>query len=572
MNVDYFDQMIPKRWILLLSYWLPFLKTPSSFYFECRAFIDELMPLDNDFFWKKFPDLVSIFEHAAENKTERILILEILYKIFSKEKKITLQGLALLFEKFKPEVTSKTSILSVILKWIPDNIYFDYFSRLKEVSCSLEDLKWCVYLKDKFKLEDRLTLILSLNDDEIIKYQSTLFKLLMQECEESINPQRVSNSLFNAHVNEQLLEFMLSRELKLTHKRLIFSNFFIQTFINQRLEKKDPQLASYLLKLDIPKKFNFFENFLVNSENFQQTSRHFLKLFKENQWPELVDHLINAVSSAQVGENEDRQEEVADNWNSFLLTQLQKADYTLNLFQFLAVHALMKKKLDLEQLKKIFNASNLIQYAKHFPPACQLLVTEYSILEIKKYIKDNIMIHVRKENTRQDIHRPFNQFYNNEYVDKTFNVTELILNKLPEDLQPSYQTDLNFLQEFLSQLYLIADDRSVVDYKNKHLEALRKDRKESEARSEARRELIQRIQEGKQSSVSHQRMQEIFGSESPKVQEKWKQVLGIHFFDANNKEEYSAAIKEAQEIIKFHREYDEFPYLSSSSSCSYYST
>ena len=92
---------------------------------------------------------------------------------------------------------------------------------------------------------------------------------------------------------------------------------------------------------------------------------------------------------------------------------------------------------------------------------------------------------------------------------------------------------------------------------------------EDEESFEARRELLQRIREGKQSTIAYKRMEELFGAEAPTMQEKWKKNLGVHFFDANDKEERKLALKEAAEIIKFNRECNTFCLSTSPSSTSY---
>lgn len=567
MNLDYLDKIIPKRWILLLFYWLPFFKNPSNFYFECRAFIDELVQLDEAYFWKKFPDLISIFERTTYTQTERKLSLQIISKIFAKEKAITAPYLVLFLTKFNPDVKRRTPILNDVLERIPNNIYSDYFNGLNAANCSLNDLKWCVNLKTKFKLEDRLKFILSLPDKNFVDYQPTVFKLLTQELEAILlNPQLTSTQALSAYATEQLLESIF------IHKRFMFSDAFIQVLINELLQKNDPLLATYILDLNIAERFIFFENFLINSENFQQTSQHFLNLCKEDQWSDMVDYLIDSVSSIQEAENEYRWEKkiTTNNWNSFLLAQLLEGAYAVNLFQFLAIQTLTKKQLNLESLKKIFNTNHSLQHYKHFSIFCQLSVIESSIKEIKKYIKDHYMIHVHKENTRQDIHRAFYQFYNNEYTGKPLNVAKLILKKLPNDLQIVHEADLNFLQELLSQLYVIFDDQKLTDYKNKCLIIRNKHLSDEQDRNEARIELTHRIFHGQQTSVSYQRMQEVFGSQAPVIQENWKKLaIGINFFDATDPVEYKAAEKEAEdakEAIKFNREYNDYSCLSSSPS------
>lgn len=575
MNLDYLDKMIPKRWILLLRYWLPFFITPSIFYFKCRDFIDNLKHSGYHYFpWKKLPDLVFIFEKYAFNKSEINLSKKITNAIFTKKNQLITAGLIdQLFERFNPDNT-RTPLLNDVLQRLPTKFYIEYFSKLNVNNCSSRNLKWCARLKDKLRLEDKLMLILSLTDEVLIANQATLFTLAIQECEEKLLTQRLGiNNFLNAYIIEQLLTIIFARNPK-----LIFSRIFLHTLINQLLKNQNPILTSHILELDEYARYSFFETFLTDSPNFQQNSHYFLSLCPEEQRLNLIDQLIisafNTNQSKMYDEPIKEDKSTTDNLDLLLLTQLEEQHdtYPINLFQLLATLSLTKKPLDLEKLKKFFEAGqDSLEYRKNFSIACQSAVAEYTIHAIKVFIKDNIMIYVHKENSRNDIHRAFYKFFNNELMGKPLNVAKLILKKLPQHLQTKYQADLNFLQQFLSQLYLIQEDPNIVKYKIKYFLTWNKSQREYEEKTEARRELLQRIRSGKQSSVAHQRMEELFGSEAAVVQAKWKQALGVHFFDATNQEECKTALYEAAEIIKFNRECNDFSCLSTSpSSASYF--
>ncbi|WP_342146601.1 hypothetical protein [Rickettsiella endosymbiont of Aleochara curtula] len=575
MHLNYLDQMIPKRWVLLLRYWLPFFKSPSDFYFKSRDFIDNLKHSGyHNFPWKKLPDLVFIFEKYAFNKSETNLSKKITNMIFTKKSQlITTSLIEQLFERFNPDNT-RTPILNDVLQRLPTKFYIEYFSKLNVNSCSSKNLKWCARLKDKFRLEDKLILILSLSDEVLIANQATLFTLAIQECEEKLLTQRFGiNNFLNAYVIEQLLAFIFERNPK-----LIFSRIFVHTLINQLLKNQNPILTSHLLELDEYARYSFFETFLTDSPNFQQNSQYFLSLCPEEQRLNLIDQLIISVFNTNQSEMDDEpikeHKSTADNLDLLLLAQLEEQHdtYPINLFQLLATLSLTKKPLDLEKLKKFFEAGrDSLEYRKNFSIACQSAVAEYAIHAIKILIKDNIMIYVHKENTRNDIHRAFYQFFNNEYIGKPLNVAKLILKKLPPDLQSKYAADLDFLQQLLIRLYQIQEDPSIVEYKNKCFLLWNKSQREYEEKTEARRELLQRIRSGKQSSVAYQRMDELFGSEAATMQAKWKHALGVHFFDATNKEECKTALHEAAEIIKFNRVCNDYSCLSTSpSSASYF--
>lgn len=574
MNLDHLDNKIPKRWLLLLYYWLPFFKTPSNFYFECRSFIDNLKRAGYHYFsWDKFPDLVFIFEKYAKKKSEINLSKQMIDTIFTKKTQpIPEKLIEQFFERFNPD--NQTLFLNEVLQRLPTQLYNEYFSQLNAANCSSKQLKWCTRLKEKFKLEDKLHLTLSLPDENLIVNQSEIFQFAIHECETQLLTHQFSlNKFLTAYTIEQLIIFIFTR-----NPTLIFSDTFIRASISQLLKTHDPVLTSYILKLNEHERDNFFKNFLVNSHTHQDLQKnipYFLSLCPEEHWSGLIDQLINAVFNAAESEMTDdttkEKKLTTDNPHLLVLTQLQKdaIAYRLSLFQFFAIQRLTKKPLDLvglAALKNVFDANHSsLELGNNFSTAHQSTVAENSILAIKIFIKDHFMIHVPRENTRKDIHRVFYQFFNNEYSGKPLNVAKLILKKLPEHLQSSCEPDLNFLQQLLTQLYLIIENPAVVAYKNNFLIAWSKSQRDFEEKNEARRELLQRIREGKQSSIAYQRMEELFGSEAQIMQEKWKKALGVHFFDANDKEEYKLALQEADQIKKFnheHHEHNDFSCLS----------
>jgi hypothetical protein len=483
MHLDYLDQQIPKRWILLLRYWIPFFKTPSSFYFECRSFIDKLKRSGYNYFpWDQLPDLVFIFEKYAFKESEINLSKKIIDIIFTKKQQpITGKLIQQLFDLFNPGYRS-LSILNAVFQRLPIKLYNDYFRKLIDKcfrklnadNCSSRDLnsrnlKWCTRLKEKFLFEDRLCLILSLSDEILTVHQSTIFELVIHECEDKLLIQKCYlNSFANAFVIEKMLEFIFFRNPK-----IIFSDDFIHTLIKQLLETQNPLLTSRILELDEHARYHFFEKFLTYSPNFQQTSQYFLDLCPEEQWQNLIDQFITSIFNANESEmNDDAFEEkksARDKRYLLLLTQIQEHNltYPVNLFQFLALQSLTKKQLDLKQLKKIFEANHgSLEHRKNFSIACQSAVAENSILAIKVFIEANYLVYIRKENTRHDIHRTFYQFFHHELSGKPLNIAELILKKLSEDLQSKYEADLNFLQQLISQLFLIVEDPEIVKFKD----------------------------------------------------------------------------------------------------------
>lgn len=208
MNLDYFDQDIPKYWILSLQYWLAFFKTPSNFYFKCRNFIDDLKRSGYQYFpWHKFPSLLFIFEKYADETSEINIAKKIIHTIFTKNSQImTKKLLTQFFEQFDPDNT-QTPILNDILQQLPAKLYSEYFSKLNSANCSSKNLKWCARLKDKFLLEDRLAFILSMPDNKLKVNQSILFNLAIQECEEKFIMHQLESNFLNDEVVEHLVLF-----------------------------------------------------------------------------------------------------------------------------------------------------------------------------------------------------------------------------------------------------------------------------------------------------------------------------------------------------------------------------
>jgi hypothetical protein len=152
MNLDYLDKMIPKRWIFLVCYYLPFCyflpfyTEPTAFYFKCRTFIDALKRAGlHQFPLTKLPDLLCILEKNALNNKEIKLTKEIISEIFNKEyKHINLNFLTSLLARFNSE--NNSAILNASLQRIPTKVYLEYFSSLNNDNCSERTLKWCVRL------------------------------------------------------------------------------------------------------------------------------------------------------------------------------------------------------------------------------------------------------------------------------------------------------------------------------------------------------------------------------------------------------------------------------------------
>ena len=92
MNLDYLDNKIPQRWLLLLCYYLPFCNLlsfyirPSNFYFKCRTFINELKHSgQKDFPLAQLPNFLYLLEKYSFKETEKKLANEIISEILIKD-------------------------------------------------------------------------------------------------------------------------------------------------------------------------------------------------------------------------------------------------------------------------------------------------------------------------------------------------------------------------------------------------------------------------------------------------------------------------------------------------------
>ncbi len=570
MNLDYLNRLIPKRWILLLYYWLPFFQTPTDFYFQSRVFIDHLIKhsISDDFPLEKLPDLMVILVKYAAITNEKKIAQKIITEIFDrKTKKIRLNFLASILEKFSPE-DKNIAIIDEIFQRIPDKFYFDFFKPLlKGQNFSSSNLKWFTYFKAKFSLKDRLNLCLSLSDEKLIANQTTLSKLVIEECEERFMLDFDLN-LLNDNNIKRLLNMIFT-----SCSSSIFSNNLLRSFVNKLLKRSRESnndqasiIDSTLRPLDVFKRYKFFKDFLAQLHN-EENIEYFLSLCPEEQWPTLIDHVIVSVFNAIDTEKDKGLTEeslIASNPNLLLLAPLQKQtiNFPVNLFQFLAIQYLMKLPFNLQVFKTALSESQgSIKHHQTFSAPLQFAVAESHILAIKVFINEQVMIHVPRESKRQNIRYIFKQFCSNDNYDKFLNIKDHLVKRLPEDLRASIEADLNFIQQLLSQLYLILEDPSVTQYKNELTMEQNKGQRDYEDRIEAIRELQIRITRGEQDRVSHQYMEELFGDKADLMQEKWNK-LGVRFFDAHDQEELKLAKKEAEEMKRFNRECNDLYSLS----------
>jgi hypothetical protein len=105
----------------------------------------------------------------------------------------------------------------------------------------------------------------------------------------------------------------------------------------------------------------------------------------------------------------------------------------------------------------------------------------------------------------------------------------------------------------LKQLYLLLENPVIQRSKQQRLIATEKARQEAEERTEAQLELKRRIAGGLQSSVSFQRMKELYGEKAEAIQKQWTKQHLINFFDASTATGRTIGYREGEAAIELNR-------------------
>jgi hypothetical protein len=119
--------------------------------------------------------------------------------------------------------------------------------------------------KDKFRLEDRLALILSLSYETLLFNKSVINPLALDDIHQQlIDRQLPPGQFLSGYINEQFMRYIFNGR-----GEFIFSKHLIHTLINRWLEfdTENPLLNSYIITLHVTRRLAFLENFLANNEN-----------------------------------------------------------------------------------------------------------------------------------------------------------------------------------------------------------------------------------------------------------------------------------------------------------------
>ncbi len=560
MNLPQLDDIIPKRWILLLRYYLPFCKKPAPFYFKCRQLINELKRTSPNHLFplNSLPDLLFILDTYSKNDTDLIFVAKKIIALISPEQYQQIDHLLLknILLKFDPE-NNQTVILNQLLLQIPAKAYKDIISLLTlSKNKVFELIKWCGRLADKFSLEDKLNLILSLPERLILNQKTLLYSLAFTELETRINPAS-GDMAKTLTCSEALVGFILKWQ-----KYLNLSTQCLFRLFNQWLEAESQLFMSYINALDIDIRFTFFENLLASYNDTAKNNEKFLRLCPQVQRSLFINRLIDYLFKSFIPEAKEtliltRKPSDKNDPRLLILRNLleDSSDYSLNPFQLLALISLTGEPLSLEKLKKIkLDAYFFLESAKSFPIELQEYVAESNIKTIKLFIRENIMPEVPDNNERYSIKKRLLDFFQDSYPN-TDQDPVAALRTIIEKIPLKFESTLQILFTLLEPLYLLLKNPAIQSSKQKRFMAAEKVRCEAEERAEARRELKRRIASGQQSSISIQRMKELYGQEAETIQKIWQKKSVIQFFDANDEMALKAASREAKELIQLKREF-----------------
>ena len=560
MNLPQLDDIIPKRWILLLRYYLPFCKKPAPFYFKCRQLINELKRTSPNhlFLLNSLPDLLFILDTYSKNDTDLIFVAKKIIALISPEQYQQIDHLLLknILLKFDSE-NNQTVILNQLLLQIPAKAYKDIISLLTlNKNKVFELIKWCGRLADKFSLEDKLNLILSLPERLILNQKTLLYSLAFTELETRINPAS-GDMAKTLTCSEALVGFILKWQ-----KYLNLSTQCLFRLFNQWLEAESQLFMSYINALDIDIRFTFFQNLLASYNDTAKNNEKFLRLCPQVQRSLFINRLIDYLFKSFIPEAKEtliltRKPSDKNDPRLLILRNLleDSSDYSLNPFQLLALISLTGEPLSLEKLKKIkLDAYFFLESAKSFPIELQEYVAESNIKTIKLFIRENIMPEVPDNNERYSIKKRLLDFFQDSYPN-TDQDPVAALRTIIEKIPLKFESTLQILFTLLEPLYLLLKNPAIQSSKQKRFMAAEKVRCEAEERAEARRELKRRIASGQQSSISIQRMKELYGQEAETIQKIWQKKSVIQFFDANDEMALKAASREAKELIQLKREF-----------------
>ncbi|WP_339050668.1 hypothetical protein [Rickettsiella endosymbiont of Xylota segnis] len=309
-------------------------------------------------------------------------------------------------------------------------------------------------------------------------------------------------------------------------------------------------------EFDADTEFNYLKEILKDKDI--NATKIFLKNIPNEQWSVLINNLIEYLYRLLKTEGTCLTKDLEEKDFHFQILSYVLAiykesneNYPIDIMQFLSITALLKLPIDLEEINKFSLES---KFKEKFSLELQECLAENRIKALKDLIQQDFIEKIQEPPTRNGgIRRKFHNFYiDNHQNPGTNSVKELdlIILQLPKFISEPNKDRINFIQKLFQFIYGLLDSHSVREIKNNRLLAQEKARIDYERLAEERRELAKRIGMGAQTSVSHQRMEELFGKEEAlKMENKWVK-FGVNFFNAHNQEERKTALQEAAMLKK----------------------
>lgn len=569
MDLRQLDDIIPKRWVLLLYYYLPFLKKPASFYLKCRQLINELKRIspNHSFPLSRLPDLLLILDTYSKNNADLIYVGQKIIRMIRTEQYQQIDHLLLsnILFKFDPE-HNEAIVLNELLKKIPDKVYKNLIllliiSQNKELWL----IKWCARLANRFILADRLELILSLPDPLVSSQVDLLHALAFTELEIAINAgDGIAKQLTNS---KNRVEFILKWQ-----KNLKFSPLFLLMLFNRWLEAENPLFLAYIQGLNINARFIFFKELLAAPNNSPKSNETFLRHCPQLQRSLFINQLIEYFFSVFAPEAKESAMLTAkpfteDDPRLLLLDYLLQntTDYSLNQFQFFALSSLTRKPLVLEKLKKnSLEEPLLLEFAQNFPIELQKYVAEIYISAISDRIINTIIECSPEKSERYSVHYRLG-LIREAYGSNTNQDPVAVLTQIIKEIQMNLSLELKqqcqILLTLLKQFYLLLENPAIQKLIQQSLITTEKMRGDTMQRLEGSHKLLQRITDGRQSRISIQRMKELYGEEAEAIQKKWTQQHLLTFFDGHNETERNMARREARAATEINHQFRaQYPY------------
>lgn len=543
MDLSYLDRLIPKRWVLLLRYYLPFFKRPAPLHFKLREFINKEQHARNTVFnLTTLFDLLVILDSYSQpdpnNKLSELTnlsdtILDCI--IFNEENLIKNVSLKHLIEKFDSKISN--AVLNQFFNRLPKFNFLDYFLEyITTISQSFiklhnsnqdyqRHINYCTNLRHKFNYDAKLRFFLSIPDELIANNLSNMKKLI------NLKPRWASDFL-------SMLDLVLREKFSYFMTKYKKDSNFNQTDLTRRLlsllSEGEEKIALFLNE----NSFYTKEHFIFLKKTFINTA-----LYKEFlQVPQLIDQLI--IMHFDQSANKALSVSALSHF-SYIEKVLKK--YPLNLFQMLAIHVATKKNIDSNVLAEKYDDFRL-NYADLtvFSPHIQILVLENVLKSLQVYINNMIIEKIDKKPEKINLHHLWHNFSHHQWTDRSQPLREQI-EKIFEKIPPEFKTKEKASLDLFKQLYDYLEMSPLKEFSLALEETQRKQAIDDALIEEEKEKIRKQLRNGLPVQISYQRMEELFGAKADSQIEQWQKNPLISFFNGNDKEATRAALAGVEE-------------------------